>query len=323
MSPLQAKQFLTITKHMNLTKAAGELFITQSALSQSLSKLENELGVRLFYRDGNRLILSKEGGDLLPDFEQFVAVHDRLLQKARSLSETDTSSIRIGYCGSVLRFASFYMNDFLLRANDLEHHTEVKMLYSDSKTLLQMLLQQEIDFAVTYPPLLHEQISSQCLSKVRIVLAVPYENPLSAYKCLSVKDLKGIPMMGSPAGTYFRDLCDDLLHSYGVSPVYEQVEPYEELYALINENAVDGRLATLCPEDTFEESFGSRRYRKIRLEEKNMAVITAISWLTERKLDLIYKDLMDHFASNYDKHKEYHAGFTGMLSKNHQNDTPS
>ena len=96
MSPLQAKQFLTIVKHMNLTKAANELYITQSALSQSLSKLENELGIRLFYRDGNRLILSKEGNILLPDFEQLVSVHDHLIENAHALSDQGRGGVRIG-----------------------------------------------------------------------------------------------------------------------------------------------------------------------------------------------------------------------------------
>lgn len=48
MGPLQAQQFLTIAKYMNLTKAANELYISQSALSQSLARMEHELGVRLF-----------------------------------------------------------------------------------------------------------------------------------------------------------------------------------------------------------------------------------------------------------------------------------
>ena len=323
MSPLQAKQFLTIVKHMNLTKAANELYITQSALSQSLSKLENELGIRLFYRDGNRLILSKEGNILLPDFEHLVSVHDHLIENAHALSDQGRGGVRIGYCGSVLRFAAFYMSDFIPEVEELNGRTELKMLYSDSETLLSMLLREQIDFAVSYPPLQHEKISSQSFSKERIVLAAPLNHPLSAYKRISVKELKGVPMMGSCTGTHFRDLCDKLLLAQGVTPIYEKEGNYQDLYSIIGDNAVNGSLVSLCPEDTFEESYRDAGYVKIRLDEKNMAVTTAISWLTERKLDLQYKDLLDHFIASYNKQKEYHARFTGMLSKNYRNTNPS
>lgn len=45
MNLTQVQHFLTIMKHMSLTKAAKELYITQPALSQSLSRLEKELGI--------------------------------------------------------------------------------------------------------------------------------------------------------------------------------------------------------------------------------------------------------------------------------------
>lgn len=46
---------LTIAKRQNMTKAAEDLFVSQSSLSQYLSKLENELGTALFYRSKGSL----------------------------------------------------------------------------------------------------------------------------------------------------------------------------------------------------------------------------------------------------------------------------
>ena len=60
--------FLTVVKYMNMNKAAKELYITQPALSFSISRLEKELGLALFYRDKNKLVLSKEAEILLPAF---------------------------------------------------------------------------------------------------------------------------------------------------------------------------------------------------------------------------------------------------------------
>ena len=43
--------FMTAAEHMNFTKAARQLFLTQSAVSYQISSLEKEVGVKLFERD--------------------------------------------------------------------------------------------------------------------------------------------------------------------------------------------------------------------------------------------------------------------------------
>lgn len=57
----QIQRFLMIVKHSNLSGAAKELYISQPALSLSLANMEKELGMPLFYRVKNRLVLTPEG----------------------------------------------------------------------------------------------------------------------------------------------------------------------------------------------------------------------------------------------------------------------
>ena len=57
----QMTYILTIAEEGGITKAAGKLFITQSALDQQLLKLENELGTQLFYRARNNFSLTAAG----------------------------------------------------------------------------------------------------------------------------------------------------------------------------------------------------------------------------------------------------------------------
>ena len=55
------RYILAIAKHQNLTKAAEELFISQSALTKFLHKYEEENNLTLFIKVGNRFILSENG----------------------------------------------------------------------------------------------------------------------------------------------------------------------------------------------------------------------------------------------------------------------
>ncbi len=76
--------FLTTAKYMNMNKAANELYISQPALSLSISRLEEELGITLFYRNKKKLILSREAKLLLPYFEQLQMDYDSLAHEPAS-----------------------------------------------------------------------------------------------------------------------------------------------------------------------------------------------------------------------------------------------
>ena len=58
--------FIKVAQTGNLTRAAQELFISQPALTMAIKRLEKELDVTLFEREGNRLILSPSGTKMLP-----------------------------------------------------------------------------------------------------------------------------------------------------------------------------------------------------------------------------------------------------------------
>ena len=53
--------FLSAAEHLNLSKAAVEMHITQPAMSAQIKKLEQEIGASLFERDSRRLVLSPAG----------------------------------------------------------------------------------------------------------------------------------------------------------------------------------------------------------------------------------------------------------------------
>ncbi len=55
------KGFEAAARHLSFTKAAAELFLTQSAVSRQIQTLEEQLGVRLFRRETRRLSLTQEG----------------------------------------------------------------------------------------------------------------------------------------------------------------------------------------------------------------------------------------------------------------------
>lgn len=83
---MQLEQLLHIIyadKFRSLTKAAEELFISQSAISQSISKLEIELGLPLFTRSRNGVIPTKEAAFFLNRADQIIKLMDEMNEQSK------------------------------------------------------------------------------------------------------------------------------------------------------------------------------------------------------------------------------------------------
>lgn len=70
MTITQMKYFITAAKCLNFTKAASQLYITQSALSRQIVAMEEELNLQLFVRNNRQVKLTPAAVVLLEEFEK-------------------------------------------------------------------------------------------------------------------------------------------------------------------------------------------------------------------------------------------------------------
>ena len=76
------KIFTAVCETMSMTKAAHNLYISQPAVSQTITELEEYYGVRLFDRMSNKLYLTDAGKRLLPLAEEAMALQTKLKSNA-------------------------------------------------------------------------------------------------------------------------------------------------------------------------------------------------------------------------------------------------
>jgi LysR family transcriptional regulator, glycine cleavage system transcriptional activator len=89
LPPLNAlRAFEAAARNQSFTRAAAELFVTQGAISHQVKALETELGVRLFNREPQGLVLTEAGKDYLvavrDGFDRIALGTERLLQRQNS-----------------------------------------------------------------------------------------------------------------------------------------------------------------------------------------------------------------------------------------------
>ncbi len=145
LPPLNAlRTFEAAARHLSFTRAAGELHVTQAAVSHQVRTLEDHLGVRLFRRRGRALSLSEAGGALLPG-----------LQDAFDRIEESAKRVHPGHDESVLTvtvqpsFAGAWLISRLPRF--AERHPDIDVKLSATHDLVD-LMREDMDVGVRFGP---------------------------------------------------------------------------------------------------------------------------------------------------------------------------
>ena len=92
------RHFLTVAKEQNFTKAAEQLHITQPTLSRQMAAFEEDLGIRLFIRNGKKISLTDEGILLKRRALEILNLEERTLEELKGKEEVVEGTITIG-CG--------------------------------------------------------------------------------------------------------------------------------------------------------------------------------------------------------------------------------
>lgn len=124
--PFYAMYVFTIAaEHLNLTRAADELCMTQSAVSRQIAGLEQFLGIRVFKRHARGLTLTQDGSQLLGQYRQAFA---QLRDAHQTLEQTQQTQIRLKAPTCVLR----WLLPILMQIeHDLPHYQVNLQTYHD------------------------------------------------------------------------------------------------------------------------------------------------------------------------------------------------
>ena len=216
MNLQQLRYFSALAETGHFGHAAKKLFITQPALSNSISKLENELGFSLFER-------TKEGVRLTPfgaEFNKHIAIALREIDEATHIMGPDaikySPTIRIGMVASV-------QNDFLPRL--LTEHTKATQKIIDfdmheERTTFQCSRDMNddlIDLAFCGFIPREESLCWVPVCAQNACIAVNADHPLAGHKSVSLKELGSYPLISYRDNSYIHYSIGRLLQEYGLS----------------------------------------------------------------------------------------------------------
>lgn len=151
--------FYTVSKAGNISKAANQLYISQPAISKSISKLEAELGTALFARSSKGVTLTEEGQVLYEYVERAFDSLNMGEENLKNYKELGIGHIRIGVSTSLCKHILLdYLKDFIKENPNIKfsidcHSTlnTIKLLKNDDIDI-GLICNTELPKGIVYSP---------------------------------------------------------------------------------------------------------------------------------------------------------------------------
>ncbi|WP_087064177.1 LysR family transcriptional regulator [Intestinibacillus massiliensis] len=208
-------RYLALQKIVELgsfSKAAEVLGYTQSAMSQMIASLEDELAIKLLIRSRTGVRLTLEGGELYPQIERLVYQYLAVQEKADEIKGLETGVIRMGTISSI----STHWLPGLLKEFQAKYPGVEFVLHQGDYSLFQEWIKTgAVDFAFVNPSAVRG-IETLPLKDGAMLAVLPENHPLTELKAIPLEAMAHEPFILLEEGHYSEPL--EAFQKLGVSP---------------------------------------------------------------------------------------------------------
>ena len=189
MDPQKLQHFLAVYDTGNFSRAAENSGVSQQAVSKSVAKLEDSLGVRLFERGAYGAEPTNFGHALARRAKVITAETRLAAAEISALRGADKGYVRIGLGWSFLtRIAPMMINRF----SEKQPGITLSITSGDSRTLFEKLLRGEVEFVASAPPSemeIDSALEATELFEDRDAIMMRRDHPLASKSDITLEDL--------------------------------------------------------------------------------------------------------------------------------------
>jgi DNA-binding transcriptional LysR family regulator len=210
------RYFVALAEELNFSRASKRLHIAQPPLSRQIQQLEEEVGVRLFYRTNRRVELTHAGKAFLEKAYQMLDLVEDACDTARMSARAEHGKLVIGFTGTgenILPIVQMY------RAKYPSVNLDLQLMGITAQ--IHALHGNKIDVGLLTPPVNSEQLIVKNYIHVPIQAMLPEKHPLAMKGGpISITDLANESFVITPRviGPGFYDMVTKICHQAGFSP---------------------------------------------------------------------------------------------------------
>jgi DNA-binding transcriptional LysR family regulator len=206
-----------VARHGSLTKAGEELYLSQSAISQQIRRLELELGFEVFRRNSRRVELTPEGRVILSCAQRVVAEVDGLHDELEELTGKLRGELRIG---GVYPTGPYDLFGMLADFRSANPDVAVHMSENAQDDVLAALRADELDCAFTAldPDALGDEFAATLLWEEELVAALPVGHRLCEQARVTFEDLADEDLITFQENSALRRRLERTMAGRGLQP---------------------------------------------------------------------------------------------------------
>ncbi len=189
MDLTQLEYFRAVAKYENVTRAAKELYVAQPTLSQSISRLEDALGVALFDRRGGKLHLNNAGRMFLSRVENAFAELNNGFSELEQYKEHRQEWVYVA--SSVIDIFKVIIPNY--RKVDASVHIDHYLTFD--RGIMELLMNSKVDFAITPAPINDPNIKCIPLYEDEVFAVVGHSHPLGRRREATLEELRKYPLI--------------------------------------------------------------------------------------------------------------------------------
>ena len=187
MNLSQLQYFKTVVEVNNLTKASHQLYVTQSTLTKSIKRMQDELGGKLFDRDGKKIILNENGRICYEWICDTLQKYDAVKTAVANTEEEPANAINVAIS------ASHFTQPCIFGFMKDNPENIVNEIYFESDCFPQIVQDPEVDVVISTLDLPEKTGNTETavLCRERLFLMVSAEHPLAGRENCSIHEVDG------------------------------------------------------------------------------------------------------------------------------------
>lgn len=191
MTATQLKYFVSVCRTKSISKASEECFVTQPAISIAIRELEKEFGVILFYRRGNKLVLTEEGELLYEKASRVLDVYEEL-ESDMCGAKNKRIALRIGIAPLL---SIVYFPLIIDEIKKVYPEISIKLFEYGSDRAHELISNDELDFALANMEFYDiDKFNAIELSEDKLLFYVSNKHPLAKKERITIEDINNMPI---------------------------------------------------------------------------------------------------------------------------------
>lgn len=204
--------FRIVSKHLNFSRAAEELLLTQPAVTQQIKALEDELGVSLFDRGGGRIQLTPGGRALVPFADKMKVLSEEAVRAVAAAYGEQSGELALGASQTI---AQYLLPALIADFRRSHPKVQVTALTGNTDTMLEALVAGRIQLALIEGPEQRKDLHIEPFMEDHMVLVVPADHEWAGQE-ITPAMFKEEPLLMREFGSGSRRVVEQALSANGL-----------------------------------------------------------------------------------------------------------